>query len=219
MRLTNLQKRKIILKFPYFILLYLYLFLTLSPLPSSSRSPILHTSTTLDFLFRSLYPPSRPPLTQRAAPAAMRNAPTNTTSSIPHNCYLLLQSKSLDTILIQKTDTIALSPQCAVPIYIYLHYKLAFQKDKKYSKIMAESGITQISLHRRQGSNLSQYQTTCISKHYALNNQILAAFESHYRNELYQVAFHLGLKFVETALLEIPKVSCCTLPAHSFYSF
>jgi hypothetical protein len=61
-----------------------------------------------------------------------------------------------------------------------------------------------ISLHRRQAS-LSQYQTTCISKHYALNNQILAAFESHYRNGLYQVAYYLGLKFVETALLEIPK--------------
>jgi hypothetical protein len=67
----------------------------------------------------------------------------------------------------------------------------------------AADGIT-ISLHRRQAS-LSQYQTTCISKHFQLNNQILAAFESHYCNGLYQVAYYLGLKFVETALLEIPK--------------
>lgn len=68
----------------------------------------------------------------------------------------------------------------------------------------------QISLHRRQNS-LSQYQSTCISKHYALNNQILTAFESHYRNGLLKVAFHLGLKFVETALLEIPVSSFALL--------
>lgn len=61
-----------------------------------------------------------------------------------------------------------------------------------------------ICVHRRQAS-LSSYQTTCISKHYALNNQILTAFESNYQNRLWPVAYEFGLKFVETALLEIPK--------------
>eukprot|EP00980_Cylindrotheca_fusiformis_P021740 scaffold8569_cov139-Cylindrotheca_fusiformis.AAC.10 len=54
-------------------------------------------------------------------------------------------------------------------------------------------------------NNLSPHQTTSISKHYALNNQILAAFESHYRNGMYDLAFCFGLKFAETALLHIPK--------------
>jgi hypothetical protein len=62
------------------------------------------------------------------------------------------------------------------------------------------------TIFRRQSSlKISSYQTTSITKHYALNNQILAAFESHYENKLYQVAYAIGLKFAETALLEIPK--------------
>jgi hypothetical protein len=66
------------------------------------------------------------------------------------------------------------------------------------------SNSIRISLHQRHNS-LSSYQTTCISKHYALNSQILHAFESNFQNELNPVAYQFGLKFVETALLEIPK--------------
>lgn len=66
------------------------------------------------------------------------------------------------------------------------------------------SDRTRVTLYQTE-NNLIPYQTTSISKHYALNNQILAAFESHYRNGLYQIAFYLGLKFAETALLQIPK--------------
>lgn len=61
------------------------------------------------------------------------------------------------------------------------------------------------SFHRTTPS-LSTYQTTDISKHYAVNNQLLSAFESFYADEgTYQVAYAIGLQFVETALLEIPK--------------
>ena len=60
------------------------------------------------------------------------------------------------------------------------------------------------SLHRKTPS-LSNYQTTSITKHYQINQQILAAFESNFEQKIYQVAYALGLQFVETALLEIPK--------------
>ncbi|KAL3919891.1 MAG: hypothetical protein SGILL_003526 [Bacillariaceae sp.] len=68
----------------------------------------------------------------------------------------------------------------------------------------SEDSLMQVSLHQKKPS-IGQYQTTCISKHYALNDQILTAFETHYQQRLYKVSFFLGLKFVETALLEIPK--------------
>jgi hypothetical protein len=63
------------------------------------------------------------------------------------------------------------------------------------------------SFHRRIPSLTSSHQTTDISKHYAVNNQILAAFQSLYSQQPvhYQVAYAMGLQFVETALLEIPK--------------
>jgi hypothetical protein len=78
------------------------------------------------------------------------------------------------------------------------------------------------NFHRRRPS-LSSHQTTDISKHYAINNQILAAFDNSLNNSQqhtgtnhehanpnnaspnYQVAYAMGLQFVETALLEIPK--------------
>ncbi|KAG7342974.1 hypothetical protein IV203_020919 [Nitzschia inconspicua] len=66
------------------------------------------------------------------------------------------------------------------------------------------SGLIQVSLHQKRPS-IGEYQTTCISKIYALNDKVLEAFESHNEKHLYSVAFYLGLKFVETALLEIPK--------------
>jgi len=59
-------------------------------------------------------------------------------------------------------------------------------------------------MHRTTPS-LSHYQTTDISKHYQINQQILTAFQSSYEQKLYQVAYAFGLKFVETALIEIPK--------------
>jgi hypothetical protein len=56
--------------------------------------------------------------------------------------------------------------------------------------------------HRRVQS---LYPTTPISKHYALNNQILAAFDSLYSQKSYKVAYAIGMQFVEMALIEIPK--------------
>lgn len=53
--------------------------------------------------------------------------------------------------------------------------------------------------------SLSNFNPTDISKQYALNNQILAAFDSSYGHNLYQVAYAIGMQFVEMALLEIPK--------------
>ncbi|CAB9513461.1 expressed unknown protein [Seminavis robusta] len=60
------------------------------------------------------------------------------------------------------------------------------------------------TIHRTTAS-LSAYRATPITKHYSLNNQILTAFESHYENKLFTIAYAIGLQFVETALLEIPK--------------
>ncbi|CAJ1960175.1 unnamed protein product [Cylindrotheca closterium] len=63
---------------------------------------------------------------------------------------------------------------------------------------------TRVTLYQTE-SNLGNYQTTSISKLYALNNNILAGFESHYQNGLLEVAFYLGLKFADSALIQIPK--------------
>lgn len=62
--------------------------------------------------------------------------------------------------------------------------------------------------HRRTQSLLSHYQTLPITKHYALTNQILAAFDSLYATNTSQsdlLAYALGLQFAEMALLEIPR--------------
>jgi hypothetical protein len=58
---------------------------------------------------------------------------------------------------------------------------------------------------QRRTPSLAKYATTPITKHYQLNHQILAAFESHFEAKLYRVAYAMGMQFVETALLEIPK--------------
>ena len=73
---------------------------------------------------------------------------------------------------------------------------------------------TTIALQRRTPS-LNQYQTTSITKHYALNNKLLAAFESHYQSKNFVVAYAIGLQFVETALLEIPKHGYWESPKHA----
>jgi hypothetical protein len=67
------------------------------------------------------------------------------------------------------------------------------------------AGTSSVAIYRRNSSMLGHYRTTPISKHYQLNNTLLMAFESHYDNYLYTIAYAIGLKFVETALLEIPK--------------
>jgi hypothetical protein len=60
------------------------------------------------------------------------------------------------------------------------------------------------SVHRRSPT-LSRYQTTSIDKHYEISNQILAACDSNYNQGCLRTAYALGVQYLETALLEIPK--------------
>jgi hypothetical protein len=75
------------------------------------------------------------------------------------------------------------------------------------SSARTESDRTRVTLYKssQEGSLGGHHQTTSISKHYGVNNQILTAFESHYNKQLWEISFYLGLKFVETALFDIPK--------------
>lgn len=57
----------------------------------------------------------------------------------------------------------------------------------------------------KKKASLSQYQTTSIDKHYHLSRQILQAFDSHWSNHFWVTAYAVGLQYVETALIEIPK--------------
>lgn len=72
------------------------------------------------------------------------------------------------------------------------------------SSSLSSLGTSSVEIYRKD-SSLGHYRTTPISKHYQLNNTLLMAFESHYDNHLYTIAYAIGLKFIETALLEIPK--------------
>lgn len=72
------------------------------------------------------------------------------------------------------------------------------------SSLANSSTTSRRSLHRKSPS-LSLYQSKPITKHYKVNDQILKAFDSNYEQKYYDVAYALGIKFVETALLEIPK--------------
>ena len=65
--------------------------------------------------------------------------------------------------------------------------------------------LTRRSTLHKTTASLASYRATPITKHYSLNNQILTAFEHQYESKLYNVAYAIGLQFVETALLEIPK--------------
>lgn len=78
---------------------------------------------------------------------------------------------------------------------------IVFNMDSSIAKFLTTS---RRSLQRKTPS-LSLYQSKPITKHYELNNQILKAFDSNYEQKYYDVAYALGIKFVETALLEIPK--------------
>jgi hypothetical protein len=73
---------------------------------------------------------------------------------------------------------------------------------------------TSVTVHKTTPS-LSQYSTNVpITKHYEINSQILAAFESSYDARRYHVAYAIGMQFVETALLEIPKHGYFYSPRH-----
>ena len=63
-------------------------------------------------------------------------------------------------------------------------------------------------------SSLSSYNSKSISKHYALNNQLLSAFDSFNDQHLYRGAYSFGVRFVEVALLEIPKHGYYRAPKH-----
>lgn len=56
-----------------------------------------------------------------------------------------------------------------------------------------------------QRDSLATYCATPITTHYSLNNQLWMAFESYFENRLHTVAYVIGLQFLETALVEIPK--------------
>ena len=60
-------------------------------------------------------------------------------------------------------------------------------------------------LHQRSHSLSALYPATPISSYYALNLAILHAFDSLYQEKKYEVAYAMGLQFIETALLEIPR--------------
>jgi hypothetical protein len=51
----------------------------------------------------------------------------------------------------------------------------------------------------------ASYPATSITKHYALNHEILSAFDSLYSEKHYEIAYGIGMQFIEIALLEIPK--------------
>jgi len=69
---------------------------------------------------------------------------------------------------------------------------------------VSNSLIQRKAVHRKAPS-LSSYQITPITKHYEISRQILTAFDSHWSNNLWVTAYAVGMQFVETALLEIPK--------------
>jgi hypothetical protein len=61
---------------------------------------------------------------------------------------------------------------------------------------------------------MSQFSLTPIEKHYAVNAQILSAFEHCLSQHQYLNAYTVGLSFAETALLEIPKHGYYNSPRH-----
>jgi len=79
------------------------------------------------------------------------------------------------------------------------------QQQQQQHPQVTQPPLTRRSTLHRTTASLASYRATPITKHYSLNNQILTAFESHFENKLYTVAYAIGLQFVETALLEIPK--------------
>ena len=70
---------------------------------------------------------------------------------------------------------------------------------------MSSNSLIQRKAVHRKTPSLSSYQITPITKHYEISRQILTAFDSHWSNNLWVTAYAVGMQFVETALLEIPK--------------
>lgn len=68
---------------------------------------------------------------------------------------------------------------------------------------------------RQRSRSLSKsYPATSITKHYALNHEILSAFDSLYFDKKYEIAYGIGMHFIEIALLEIPKHGYFYSPKH-----
>mmetsp|Transcript_16344 Transcript_16344/g.24942 ORF Transcript_16344/g.24942 Transcript_16344/m.24942 type:complete len:610 (-) Transcript_16344:358-2187(-) len=59
--------------------------------------------------------------------------------------------------------------------------------------------------HDTSWSRLSNFKAKDVSKHYALNNQTLEAYDSLYQRKEFRGAYAFGIQYVEVALLEIPK--------------
>lgn len=150
----------------------------------------------------------------RYMPHTQQKSPTRTIKSKMKNIFRskdrrkLMRSRSSDS----QASGGAGSGQTAVPVAPLI----LSPGVKKQTQAMSPPAATKVqspalppltrrsTLHRTTAS-LAQYRATPITKHYSLNNQILTAFESHYENKLFTVAYAIGLQFVETALLEIPK--------------
>ena len=74
-----------------------------------------------------------------------------------------------------------------------------------------------LDLRRSQScrlSNNTSSTTKSITKCHALNHQLLSAFDTLFSTDMHQVACAIGMQFVETALLEIPKHGCFYSPRH-----
>lgn len=59
--------------------------------------------------------------------------------------------------------------------------------------------------HEHVGSKRSNFEAKAVSKHYALNNQLLEAYDSLYYQKEFRGAYAFGIQYVEVAVLEIPK--------------
>lgn len=91
---------------------------------------------------------------------------------------------------------------------------LNFESRLQLQPSISRSGSSISSSVSSSNIGLGQYQTVSITKHYQVNNQILEAFQLHYENACYKLAYALGLRFVETALLEIPRHGYFTAARH-----
>jgi hypothetical protein len=96
---------------------------------------------------------------------------------------------------------------CAASTVPSLFFAMSKEEENHLVDSIPESSVS--SHHslwsRRSHPTLSHYTATPISKHYEVNRQILLAFETSYAQNLHETAYTLGIIYVETALLEIPK--------------
>lgn len=85
-----------------------------------------------------------------------------------------------------------------------MHHRVSSERPRKSHGGRPSSFRRSLSAGR-QLSLGATHQATDITKHYALNHQILSAFESFYLQKRYEIAYAMGMQFVETALVELPK--------------